>query len=91
MRACSFRIGAAGFVVIIVIFFLGVVFLFVFFLVWLVAKEDISGNRRIRSERVVAVLMDCAHAQMVRLVAWQAETRGSKTLIAIADAEDSTQ
>jgi hypothetical protein len=46
----SLRVAVVGFVLIIVIFFLAVVFLFVFVLVvGLASKEDIDGNRVIRS------------------------------------------
>jgi hypothetical protein len=41
-------VAVVGRVVIIVIFFFAVVFLFVFFLVWLLSKEDIGSYRPIR-------------------------------------------
>jgi len=48
--------------IIVFVFFLGVVFLFVLFLVGLLAEEDISRHP-IRSVRVEAFWMYAAHAQ----------------------------
>jgi len=49
MKARSLRIAVVVFVVITVIFFaVALVFLFVFFLVWLLSKEDIGSYRPIR-------------------------------------------
>jgi hypothetical protein len=60
----SLRVSVVAFVVIIVIFFaVAVIFLFVFFLVWLLSKEDIGSYRPIRRVRVEAFWMYAAHAQ----------------------------
>ena len=66
----SLRVAVSGFVVIIIVFFLAVVFVFLFllFLVRLLPKEEI-GNQEIRSGRIVAFWMYCGHGQMVRLCA----------------------
>jgi hypothetical protein len=53
---------------VVVFFVVAFAFLFVFFLVCLLSKEDIGSYQAIRRTRVGAVWMYSAHANMVRLV-----------------------
>jgi hypothetical protein len=49
------------------------IFLFVFFLVWLLSKEDIGSYRPIRRVRVEAFWMYAAHAQWYLVAPWQTQ------------------
>ncbi len=70
----SLRVAVVGVVITVIFFFFffffAVAFVFlllVFFLVWLLAKEDIGSYRLIRKVRFGAFQMYCGHGQMLRL------------------------
>jgi hypothetical protein len=56
-----------------VIFFIVVVFVFLFFLVWLLSKEDIGSYRPIRRVRTGAFWMYSAHARWYASCPWQTQ------------------
>jgi heme/copper-type cytochrome/quinol oxidase subunit 2 len=60
ITARSLRVAVVAFVVIIVIFFT-VVFVFLFFLVWLLSKQDIGTYRQIEGGRIGVFWMFSAH------------------------------
>jgi hypothetical protein len=74
----SLRVAVVAYViliVIVIIFFFAVVFLFVLFLVRLLAKENVVGCRPMRRVCVRAFWMHCGHGQRVRLVPCSAVDR----------------